>query len=553
MKKTQAFTLVELIVGVTISMILMVSVWAILSSWVENILKQEKIISNTQNFWESIEQIYENFENIENTYIFSTQSGSLFKSKNYFQKIGFWYLGVINQSDSYCPLESEVTQTQHLSWNFFFPYEEIWEDFLNNFSDISTAESWNYTVDTLSHQVKENGNIIMWKNNFWYDFAQWDDGTNIWLNTPTGIVEAEWWFFLSDTWNHRVLFYKDGKTYLIADRHDGLEQPSWLAYSGSTLYIANSWKWEILTFSAQQYSQNPPLEIQFQPDRDYGSIDRFELIFTWASFNPDINISKDDFWFDEINFKKNEDYFQLDNNILKYYFSDFNSTRADIVNWPISGCTDGVEYSVDSNSKVQKIETTCTSTATWSRNISTGTNSYTLWQTNQYEITLDNITPNITQEGNYLTKVDFYSENNLVYSKLFPYFTQSTWKISDYDYNTLEVFVDGLKMPTWISISWNWLQINDSLARKIYNYDISTKTQSSDSNMTDFSENGLKNIIFNPLTDIIIENPIKSLNFNYDTNNKYLWAYIQYYHYLNCYNPEEFIEKEMIFWKKLDN
>lgn len=553
MKKTSAFTLVELIVGVTISMVLMVSVWVILSSWVQNILKQEKIISHSQNFWESLENIYQNFENVENKYIFSSDDSILFESKNYFQKIWFAYLWLINQSDSYCPADWEISDTKHLSWNFFFPYEEIWEDFLDDFWDIQDAQAWNYRVDTLSHQVYENGNLIVWKNNFGYELQQWWNPLETGLNNPTGIVEAEGGFFLSDTWNHRVLFYKDDKIYLIADRLDGLEQPSWLAYSGSTLYIANSGKWEILTFWAKKYTSNPALELDFSPDRDYGSINRFEISFTGASFTPDNSFTKNDFSFDETHLRKNEDYLLVENDTLKYYFSDFSSTTADIVDGPISNCSDGVQYNIQWNQQVEKIETSCSSTSTGSRYISTGTNAYSLSQNNQYQIILDNISPEITQEWNYLTQIDFYNNTTLVYSKILPYFTQSTGEISDFDYNSLEVFASGLKMPTGIAINGNTLEVNDSLERKTYSYDISSKTQNNSTNMTDFSQSWLEKIIYNPLSDIIIENPIDEMKFHYDTNNKYLWAFISYFHYLNCYNPDEFIKKEIIFWKKLEN
>lgn len=551
MNSKKAFTLVELIVWVSISMVLMVSVWIILSSWVQNILKQEKIISHSQSFWNSIESLYQNFENIEPDYIHSSQSGTLFRAKDFYQKIGLAYLWVTQQTDSYCPADSEIASTNHLSWNFFFPYEEIWEDYLSDFSAIQSAQAWDYRVDTLQHQVFENDTKIMGKNNFWYEFTQGWNPLETGLNNPTGIVEAEGGFFLSDTGNHRVLFYKDDAVYLIADRHDGLDQPSWLAYTGSTLYIANSGKWEILTYSAKQYNSNPNLEIDFSPDKYYGAINRFEVSFTGANFTPDNTLTKNDFNFDETHFIKNEDYFLVENDTLKYYFSDFSSTSADIVNWPISDCTDNTTYRVTSGKTVEKIETSCISTSTGSRNIATWNNSYILTENNQYNIDISNISPQITQEWTYLAQVDFFNDNSLVYSKVFHYFTQSSWIISDYEYNTLEVFIDGLEMPTGLEISGNTLIVNDSINRETYHYDINTKSQISSSNMTGYIQSGLDNIIFNPLSDTIIENPIESVNFNYDSSNNYFWAHIQYYHYLNCYNPDEYISKELIFGKNL--
>ena len=44
------FTLVELIVGITISMILMVSVWIFVSSGMQNIFNQQKSLENSSHF-----------------------------------------------------------------------------------------------------------------------------------------------------------------------------------------------------------------------------------------------------------------------------------------------------------------------------------------------------------------------------------------------------------------------------------------------------------------------------------------------------------------------
>lgn len=552
MKNNSAFTLVELIVWVTISMLLMVSVWLILSSWIQNILKQEKIISSNENFSAGFQNMYKNFDWVENNYIFSSQSWALFQSKNYFQKIGFAYFWIIEQNNSYCPGDSQTPKTKHLSWNFFLPYEEIWEDFLNDFWDIQSAQVWNFSIDTLNHQILENGTKIIWGNNFWYEFSQAADALEISLNNPTWAVEAEWGLFFSDTGNHRVLFYKDSKVYLILDRFDGLDQPTGLAYENGSLYISNSGKWEILKYSSIRLSWNPPLEINFSPDRDYGSINRFELSFTGAAFIPDNSLLKDDFSFDENYFFQNEDFLRSQNNILEYYFSNFNSTQVDINNGPIAWCSDDTQYNVV-NSVVEKIETQCTSTGTWSRYTHTWNNSYSLLQTNEYEIHLENISPEITQDGNYLTQVDFYDDNNRRYSKIFPYFTQWTGKISDYRHNSLEVFIENLQYPTGLEISGNILTINDSLERKQYEYEVDSWVLSNTNNMTDFSAEWLQNIIFNPLNDEIIQNPISEISLDYDSINNYLWMNIKYFHYLNCYNPDEFIEKEIIFWKNLEN
>jgi len=552
MNQKSAFTLVELIVWVTISMLLMVSIGIILSSGIQNILKQEKIISNSQNFWESFQRFYNHFENLEDNYIFSSNSWVLFQATDDFQKIGLAYLWITNQTDNYCPIDSEMPNTKHLSWNFFLPYEEIWEDFLDNYSDILDVKSWAFRVDTINHQIYENDTQIIWWETFGYEFEQWANWTDIRLNNPTGIIQAEWWFFFSDTWNHRVLFYKNSKIYLILDRFDGLKLPTWLAYQSGALYISNTWKWEILKYSSEIWETNPTLNINFSPDSNYGSINRFELSFTGSEFIPN-NTLKEDFTFDENHFIQNEDYLQIENDTLKYYFSDFLNSSQLTSNTSIPGCSPSNQYSVNTNSQVEKTQTTCSSTNTWSTYRYTGNNFQNLNSWNDYSIQLDNLTPQITESWVYLAQLDFYNNNTFIYSKIFPYFTQWTEKISDYQNNTLEVFLQNLEYPTGLEISGNILSVNDTLSRQRIEYNLDSRLQTNITNLFDFSAENLEKITFNPVVDEIIENPISEISINYDIVNNYLWMKIDYLHYLNCYNPDEFIKKEIIFWKNLEN
>ena len=65
MNNKKAFTLIELIVWITISMLLMVSVGLFISGWMKNILSQQKIIENTNNLTEFSSKIYSNFNIID--------------------------------------------------------------------------------------------------------------------------------------------------------------------------------------------------------------------------------------------------------------------------------------------------------------------------------------------------------------------------------------------------------------------------------------------------------------------------------------------------------
>jgi len=48
--KNKWFTLVEILIWISISMLLMVSVWILISGWIQNITDQEKALKNSDNF-----------------------------------------------------------------------------------------------------------------------------------------------------------------------------------------------------------------------------------------------------------------------------------------------------------------------------------------------------------------------------------------------------------------------------------------------------------------------------------------------------------------------
>lgn len=547
----KAFSLVELIVSISISMVLMVSIGILLSSWVQNILKQEKIISQTTHFWENISQIYENFNNVSWEKIFSSSSWVLFRMKQNFNTWGFWYLWSVDQNGVYCPIDSQNPTTKHLIWKNFIPYEEIWEDFLDDFSQTQISDAWVFTVSTKNHHVMQGTTKIMWGETFWNTFENGANATDILLNSPTWIVNAEWGFFLSDTLNHRIIFYKEGIVSLVLDHFDGLVEPTGLAYKDESLYIANSGKWEILKYSSEVFSDNPQLNIDFSPDTNLWNFNRLEVSFTWANMDVNGPINTDDFNFSGNIFIQNEDYTRIENGKLEYFFSDFSNSSSIISNGVILWCTNSTTYNVNPQYEVEKLETSCISSQTGSIMKYTGSISFPLNTWEKYEISIDNISPHFSGSGNYLSEVTFYENNTKRNTQLFPYFTQWTGKISDEKFNTLEIIANNLKYPTGISIDGNDLLVNESLARKQLRINLETKNISENQNLENFSDTWFSQLEFNEMTDILLEFPLKNIDFNFDETEKYLWGKINYYQYLNCYNPDENIQKTFLFWKNM--
>ena len=63
--KKNAFSLVELVVGITISMILMVWVGIFVGGWISNLTLQEKVLNNISDFNSFSKQLYSWFSRVD--------------------------------------------------------------------------------------------------------------------------------------------------------------------------------------------------------------------------------------------------------------------------------------------------------------------------------------------------------------------------------------------------------------------------------------------------------------------------------------------------------
>lgn len=558
MYSKNAFTLVELIVWITISMLLMTSVWMLVSSGMQNILKQQNIMDKNSLLIQTVSDFYNWFENIVNSwgYVYHSQSWAIFQVESYMNTWWFGYLWISDQSNLYCSDDSEFPNLNYLTWKSFIPYEEIWEDIFNDFNDIYTQEvkSWStYTVDTLNHQVLEDWIAIIWWDIFGHELSHWETWTYTSLNNPTGIVLAEWGFFLSDTLNHRILFYKDGDIFLILDQNDWINQPTGLEYDDTKniLYIANSWKWEILSLSAEILWTNPSLDLEFFPIKNINSINRIRLDFTNFLWTLD-PIEKTDIVFNNIN--KDVDYSEMNWNIIDYYFSDYAGWTTTITPyWFINNCNSSSTYFLDDTTPTRE-DTTCDIEwwNTWSTIQYYGDTARAFLSNNNYWIQISNIDPDLSEPDTYLIKVDLFNHSILEYSDTFKYFTQWDGIVNNLDNVTLKTVISGLWYPTWMRLSWNNLEINDFITRKQYSYDLDNISSFSSSNLNDFSSSNLENIPYSKNKDIILENPIAEVNINYNATDKFLSTQAKYYQYLNCYNPDEQVQKTLILQKNID-
>lgn len=529
------FTLVELVVGITISMLLMVSVGIFVSTWMSNITLQTKILDDNEK--NSYDFLYLsktlNYSKWQISSIW-TATWLLLRQNKYFDKWWFSYIWVWEFDKKYC--ESWViSKTNHLFVNNFIPYEEIGEDININFSETLNSDSTNYISDILNHQItrKSTSEVVVWKDLFWDKFTEWSFWTWVFLNSPTWLVEVEWKLIFSDTLNDRILYLSGSLVYKLLDEKNWLEEPTWLAYDdlNKILYIANSGAWEILKFSSNSFSINPNLNIVFRPDTAITNINKIKIeilnnsnIFT----NPD---NESDFTFTNIP-KKANDFVNTDNQKINYYFID--SYDSENVQWDCDWTNNGIIINVSDNI------INCISSWTW-RLANYWTNFFS--SLSDYTIDISGINPILSDNKNYYVKLNLLNNNTILDEKYFPYFTQWDDDIFTLEDNTLETLAININYPTGISISWWNLLFNEFETREQKRVNISNWNISNSSNLTAFSNNTFEDYNKN----FIFSNPIKKLEI--DSNWGLLSLKMKYYKYLNCFSPEEQIERTFLIKK----
>lgn len=507
-----AFSLIELIVWITISMLLMVSIGVFVSSWMSNIFQQQQTIKNSSDFSYFISRLNSSINSYSTWFIETTSSWIMFKSDKSFWNGWFTYIWTETLSWVYCNSDSETPETNSLFIKTFIPFEEQGEDIFNDMmwwyswslTSIWINISWTlYTSYQKEHSIKDDSwNIIIWKQIFWEKFEDWVNWTWVYLNSPTWLTNSWNILFISDTLNDRILYYDTTTSlvYKLLDESDWLNEPTGLHYENSenALYIANSWNGEILKYSSDNISSNPTLTMSGFTE----SINRIEASFSWTQY-PNLLST----WNWSIIWNStNPNYLTWSSNTLNYYFV----TKAAESNQATCTWTE----TIFSNWKPSIY---CT--RSWSWEVASYPNS----NINQIDISNLNWFSNTWSYFVNLKLFDWASEQ---YSEYFPYFTNWDNNILTKNDNTLEVVYSWLNYPTWIW--WTW---------------------SSDFN--EFLDWTYSDIAFSEY-DELLKIPLKELIINYNPNDL-LSVVIKYYKSYDCYNPDKKSEKIFIINKNLKN
>lgn len=471
--KIKAFSLVELIVWITISMLLMVSIWVFVNSGMKNIFLQQKSLEFASNINDFSNTLYETFSNIHNSgSINLTSSWIIFKSKMDFSKWWFTYVWSSIINNYFCDdINSESTNSNHIFIKNFIPFFENSGD--TNYLTWSVIHNWiTYISHQKEHKITDSSwNTIVWKWVFWDLFEEWLSWTWIYLNNPTWMSSDSEVLYISDTLNNRVLYLSWSTIHKLLDENDWLVEPTWLYYNSNTLYISNSWKWEILRITSE--SNTPPTKT---------------LSFSWITEN---NI--DSF---TIEFFRNK----IPHNITSLTIDnwDFDTTPWDMMDF---------DWNIYTHTFMS-----------WS------TIEYKnfLW-TNTYDIILNNLN-NFSQTWVYSMKLRIWNSERNYY-----YFTNGDNRVYTMDDNKIEVVRTWLSYPN--GIWWNpWTNLLPN------NWNFNIFDTGTISNLAPDLENDiiLRNPIYNldisiddwNLLNIVLKH-YKNYNcYNLDENKEKIWTFL---------------------------
>lgn len=572
MKKEQKwFTLVELMVGITISSLLMIGVSVLVSNGIQNITGQREIIKNSKSENNFYLDIIQKINAGEKNQFKKTGSGFLMKQKKDFSKGWFSYIGTKYLTGAYCTSTgSDFQNLNHVIIKDFIPFE--WEG-SNYFNDIAYNNSWvityynqakveiswtmytwsliwptwvfstgsnTYIVDTKGHTVYKYDSstwaiiIGKWVPGKSKIDSLWTNALNVYLNNPTGIAEASGGIFIADALNDRILRYETSsqKVYEYLSKKDWLSEPTGLYYdSGANkLYISNAWKWEVLVVSATGNFSNT-YNISFTPNT-WSTIDNIQVsFFSWSLSSPVTITSPTNTG--SISFSwiiQGEDYVWVGSS-LRYFFTNYTSLPSSQPSCPWAG-----QYILSWTIPIR-----CTMNGTWIL-WTMQTKNLTSWN---FDIEISNLSWSFLSNGTYFSKLELFSWNTPIWSKYHPFYTSWDNDINTIEDNTIEKISIWLSYPTGIyKNASNEIVINDFFTR--WNYIFQT-------DWTFLSTWSLSSFDFNTLPlsfeDTIFKNPIES--FDVIENVNLLTFKGKYYNNFSCIDGVKKGAADFLFKKNL--
>lgn len=260
-KQKKWFSLVELLVSISISTILMIWIWVLTTNSIKTIILQKNIIQNL----EKINVFSQSLDNIfwwKYKYLWNFWSWFLFETNDILYWWNFYFLWIWDK------IQNCESEWYFLKYWFFTPFEwkslEKWSEenlflswkILNDYKDI-VFWNWNDVfVNCYNNKIckfdKSSSSLveIIWNEDFLKSNSFPINKQNISLNNSNWLTFWNQKLFVSDTFNNQILFLSWSEFYKIFDQFDWILKPEWIYFdeNKNVLYISNSQKNEILSY-----------------------------------------------------------------------------------------------------------------------------------------------------------------------------------------------------------------------------------------------------------------------------------------------------------------
>lgn len=262
MKNKKAITFVELIVSITISIIIMTSIWVFINSWLRNIFIQEKNISSSLSINNFFYELKNTLDKFEKKYKISANN-IIFKRETEYNNWGFSFIWTTQKTD-FC---ENWVQTNHIFIKNFIP---TWSD---NFEIVS----WNFKSNQKENKIFDLAwNTIIWKDIFWNE--EIENWKNFYLNWPTWLAQIWDKLYISDSLNNRILEYDIQKKFIsvLFWKESWINLPIKLLANWKKLFIENAWNSEVLAYSLEAKKVNP----EFIFEKKFFNFNKITLTFS---------------------------------------------------------------------------------------------------------------------------------------------------------------------------------------------------------------------------------------------------------------------------------
>lgn len=569
------FTLVEMIVWITLSLILMVSVSVFVSWGLTNIFTQKKILETQWSELSFLKNITEQAQAIDSKNIFLYGSWVLFHTT---ESLGNSHWMLLHQVLKNAFLCSTWT-TQHMVLSQMYPFEWEWSNwgswisfdssgaqifpyenkiiynsqlltgsFLSPISAVLTGTIL-YVSDAMTHGIYRFDTsfpLIPWvkivgETSFWDKVESSWDPLRSFLNFPTWLAWGENSLFIADTNNNRILrLDNSNKLEEFLDASDGLNEPTGLLYDNvrKSLFIVNSWGGEVLEYTSFSWGGVPNLNLTFSPKTlTWITQMRVEFLTTWSGIITTPSFS---------GITTTEDYQTGSTDIFDYYISDFSQTELSFLNITMTWCTAGTKKYLEGNIPKKEV-VTCSATNTGSLEKYYGNNSVDFLSWVDYWLSLQNIIGNFGENRNYAVKLSLFSSGGVEKRQnYYPFFTKSDNQIITKNDNRLRKMKQWMKYPTWIYKSGGNFFVYDFFTRKRTEMDINgTDISSLDETSFDFQNKT------EAWGDKILPLPISS--FQSSLIGNMLNLEIKYFKNFSCFDQSKLLRKTFFMKKFIEN